>query len=316
MPEPALWLGSFVNAALPRTLREAIQRTERRLCANPELAPKARLDAQQLVEMATGRTRVAVLAAPDMPLSDEQERRLDSLVARRLLSEPIQYLRGSQEFFGRAFRVTPDVLIPRAETELLVEEALRRIPTETVRVADVGTGSGAIAITLALERPELRVTALDLSPGALAIAQTNAATLGVPVLEMPVPGVPVLGMRGERIRFLHSDLLDAAAGERFDAIVSNPPYVALQDESTLPAEVRKWEPSQALFSGADGLDLLRRLVPAAHAALVPGGLLLLETAGRSAALEELFSGWCTVEFIRDLQGVERFIAAQRPPEQG
>ncbi len=286
------------------TLREALQQTAQRLALKPELADNARLDARQLLEIATGLNRVQMLAAPEMALTEPQASKLEELIGERLRAVPIQYIRGSQEFYGRDFLVTPDVLIPRPETELIVDEVLRLIPHggaerhAPLRLLDVGTGSGILAITLALELPTAQVTALDISPAALVVAQRNAQSLNVDPA---------------RLRFLKSDLLAAVAHEPpFDVVVSNPPYVPLADAPTLHPQVRDHEPHLALFGGPDGHDVLRRLIPEAWLALRPDGWLLLETAGRDACLDQLLEPWCNVYYRHDLQQIERIAVAQTP----
>jgi release factor glutamine methyltransferase len=191
--------------------------------------------------------------------------------------------------------VTPDVLIPRPETEHLVEALLARVPHDAaLRVADVGTGSGAIAVALAHALPRAQVTALDISPAALAVAQGNARDHGVE----------------GRMRFVASDLLTAVQGERFDAIVSNPPYIA--NSEVLETQVRDYEPHTALFAGATGLEVYTRLIPQAHEALIEGGWLMLEIGhGQRDALEALLAGWKDVEFGDDLQGIARVAIARR-----
>jgi len=242
-----------------------------------------------------GRDRAYLLTHPETILSPEQAALYEEWLSRRARHEPVQYIIGEQEFFGLKFRVTPDVLIPRPETEHLVEGALACIEREsTPRIADIGTGSGAIAVALAHALPNAQVTALDNSPAALAVARGNAGMHGV----------------GERIRFIESDLLTAVHGEHFDMIVSNPPYVAAGEE--LEAQVRDYEPPSALFAGEDGLDIYRRLIPQAFAALKPGGWLLLEIGyGQRDALAQLLSQWTSLSFIADLQGIPRVACAQR-----
>jgi len=176
---------------------------------------------------------------------------------------------------------------------------LERLPaTQGLRLVDIGTGSGAISIALATQRPDLQVTTLDISPAALAIARENAATHQV----------------ADRIRFLESDLLSAVANEApFDAIVSNPPYVPETDRATLHPQVRDHEPATALFAGPDGLDIYTRLIPQAHAALKLGGLLALEFGhGQREAIAALLSNWDEVEFLDDLQQIPRVALAHRP----
>lgn len=278
------------------TVDDALRFGTMRLSMRDDLRENAARDAQQILEIATGLTRVQMLAQPDRPLREEEAGSFQGMLAQRRHAMPIQHLRGSQEFFGRSFAVTPDVLIPRPETEHIVEELIRLVADRNaqLKIADVGTGSGILAVTLALEFPQSLVAALDISPEALSIAQSNAIRLDV----------------ASRIRVLQSDLLSAVAGETFDIIVSNPPYIPLTEKDTLHSQVRDYEPHLALFGGEDGHDVLRRLIPQAKHALLPGGWLLLETAGRSAVADELLSGWQKVDWVRDLQGIERIAVAQ------
>lgn len=219
---------------------------------------EARLDARVLASH-TWRVDAAWLIAHDTDvLSDAQIAAFQSLLAQRLEGMPIAYLVGMREFYGRPFQVSPDVLIPRPDTELLVELALARLPPDQpLDVLDLGTGSGCIAITLALERPFARVTAIDRSAAALAIARRNADKLNA------------------HVEFLTSDWFAAIDGRRFDLIVGNPPYIAQADPHLAHGDVR-FEPTTALTAGHDGLDDLRRLIPTACAHLKPGGSLLLE----------------------------------------
>ncbi len=257
--------------------------------------PTARRDAELLLMRVLGCDRAYLLTHPEMQLTSEQSAVYDAWLTRRARHEPVQYIVGEQEFFGLKFRVTPDVLIPRPETEHLVEAALARTDSDaSLHIADVGTGSGAIAVALAHALPQARVTALDISTAALAVAQENAKSRGV----------------SDRIRFLESDLLEAVAGEQFDMIVSNPPYVAEGEE--LEPQVRDYEPASALFAGPEGLVVYRRLIPQAQTALRPGGWLLMEIGhGQRDALAQLLAGWGNVSFIADLQGIPRVACAQR-----
>jgi release factor glutamine methyltransferase len=222
------------------------------------------------------------------------------LLQRRYRGEPIQYITGETEFYGLPFRVTPDVLIPRPETELLVEKVLASAASfQAPRIVDVGAGSGAIAVALAHHLPCAAITAIDLSPAALTIARQNAALNAV----------------SSRIRFLKGDLLAPVAHEQFEIVVSNPPYVPTTDRPTLSVEVRDHEPALALFAGPDGLDIYRRLIPQAFAALVPGGFLALEIGfAQSPAIADLLasSGFHQIEFLPDLQSIPRVALAQRP----
>ena len=263
---------------------------------------RARLDAEALLlhifrENAPERNRAWLVAHWNSPTGHGAEFR--ALIERRLAGEPIQYIIGEAEFYGLPFRVTRDVLIPRPETEYLVEKVLELTASFTApRIVDIGTGSGAIAVVLAHKLPGARLTATDLSAPALKIARQNAVRNGV-----------------ARIRFLLGDLLAPVAEERFDIIVSNPPYVPTADRATLSVEVREYEPALALFAGDDGLDVYRRLIPAAFDALKPGGFVALEIGyGQSISIIELLarSGFQRVEFIPDLQGIPRVACAQRP----
>ncbi len=291
---------------LPLTIRgctvaEALRFGTARLSMREDLRENAARDAQQILEIATGLTRPQMLARPDRPLREEEAGAFQGMIAQRRGAVPIQHLRGSQEFFGREFLVTPDVLIPRPETEHLVEEVLRLYPDRSIplRMADVGTGSGILAATLALEYPRSSVLALDISGPALAMAHTNAMRLGA-----------------RNVRFAYSDLLAAAGSESFDLIVSNPPYIPLRDAADLHPQVRDHEPHLALFGGDDGLDIFRRLVPQATQHLRLQGWLLMETAGRTNALDQLLGDWQQLHSVRDLQGIERILAAQRSNEPG
>jgi release factor glutamine methyltransferase len=228
------------------------------------------------------------------------------LIARRARAEPIAYLTGEREFFGRTFRVTPDVLIPRPETELVVEEALTcltNVRPDPARarpplVVDVGTGSGCIAITIALEQPSVRVVATDVSEAALAVAMDNARRLDA----------------ADRVTFHHGPLL-AGWNQPVDLIVSNPPYVAVTDRGTLPDDVVRYEPATALFGGEDGLDVMRALIPAAAAALVPGGWLVIELGlGQADEVQRLIRGAQGLDVVRlrsDLQHILRVVVARR-----
>jgi release factor glutamine methyltransferase len=280
------------------TLRDALTRAAGQLSAHPDLRPTAVPDATLLLMHLLGIDRATLIAHPERTLTREQQAALQRVVERRLLFEPIQYITGTQEFYGLAFHVTKDVLIPRPETEFLVEAVLARLPHDVPeRIVDVGTGSGAIAIALAHALPQAFVTAIDLSPDALAIARKNAQTHALE----------------DRIRFLRSDLLEAVADEApFDAIVSNPPYIPAADAPTLHPQVREHEPAQALFAGATGLEVYERLIPQAAALLKPNGLLALEIGfGQRDAIAALLADWRSVEFIADLQRIPRVAIAHK-----
>jgi release factor glutamine methyltransferase len=283
------------------TIREALTEAAI-LIANPD----ARRDADTLLAHVLGRERAWLLAHPDDSLSATELTVFRALAARRAAREPLQYLTGHQEFYGLDFRVTPDVLIPRPETEHLVEAVLlwatRFHDERTLHIADIGTGSGAIVVALATHLAGADFTATDISAAALAVARENARTHGCE----------------ERIRFLECDLLSVAgmaleSGFRFDAIASNPPYVPVTDAATMQPEVVLHEPHTALFAGDTGLDIYRRLIPAAYAALREEGLLALEIGhGQRNAIAELLQDWSDVHFVDDYQGIPRVALAFRP----
>jgi release factor glutamine methyltransferase len=220
-------------------------------------------------------------------------------VGRRRNGEPIQYITEQQEFYGLPFLVRPGVLIPRPETEHLIEAVLAvAADYGKLRILDVGSGSGAIAITLAHQLPEAIVTATDISPIALEISKENARRNGVE----------------SRIRLLQTDLMSGLSGEQFEIVASNPPYVPLSDRETLSVEVREHEPELALFAGSEGLDIYRRLIPEAYKHLVPSGWLLLEFGfGQSEKIRSLLmaNGFGDITLHSDLQGIPRVAQARR-----
>jgi release factor glutamine methyltransferase len=289
-----------VAAAL--TVREALAAATRALEHAPEPRDNARQDAEMLLRHVLSLNAAQVRAYPERVLTAEEHRTLQAALARRCAHEPIQYITGTQEFWGMPFLVSPSVLIPRPETESLVEAVLEEVRASdnlhAPRILDIGTGSGAIAIALAHELPAAQITAVDLSSDALAVAQQNAARLA-----------PV------RIRFLASDLLAGLPADEplFDVIVSNPPYVPDLDRDTLHPQVRDFEPASALFAGPLGMEIYRRLIPQAHACLRPGGLLAMEFGfGQQSALTELLAGWANLRFLPDLNGIPRVVLARRP----
>ncbi len=261
---------------------------------------KARRDAELLLLYVSGLSRSAFLAHLDDELELAASSHYEVLLERRVEGEPIQYITGQTEFYGLPFRVTPDVLIPRPETEHLVECVLEAAAQSAApRIVDVGTGSGSIAIALAYKLPNARVTAVDVSEAALDLARWNARRNGV----------------AERVRFLQGDLLEPVAGEQFDLVVSNPPYVPAADKGSLAVEVRDFEPSLALVAGEDGLDVYRRLIPQVYEVLVSSGFVALEIGyGQSAAVECLLRtvGFTDISFTPDLQGIPRVASARRP----
>ncbi len=271
-----------------------------------------RLEADLLICHALGIRRVDLYVRFDQPLSNEELARVRSLVERRRKHEPVAYITGSRGFYGRTFAVDPRVLIPRPETELLIELALEALPPlgaiESVssepssalpkrRALDVGTGSGILAITLACERDDLVVDAVDLSHDALAVARANAETLGV----------------SGRVRFLHGSLLEPVEGEKYSLILSNPPYIARRDIETLMPDVRLHEPHAALDGGESGTELIEQLVVMARKAIEPGGLFALEFGhDQGPRVLELArsAGFADAVVKKDLAGLDRVLVAK------
>jgi len=262
----------------------------------------ARRDAEVLLTHLLQRDRAWLFLHGEDELASPDAAAFREMVARRAAHEPLQHITGVQEFFGLPLRVTRDTLIPRPETEHLVEAVLAWAATQPpgLRLLDVGTGTGAIALALATHLPQAEIVACDLSAAALDVARNNALELRLE----------------QRVRFLLSDLLEAFSSElkdrRFDAIVSNPPYIPAGDAAEMQPDVRDFEPHSALFAGDDGLDVYRRLIPQARAALTPGGLLALEIGfSQREALAELLSGWKNVRFLDDYAGIARVALATR-----
>jgi release factor glutamine methyltransferase len=279
------------------SLRSAIAEAQARL-ERAKILATARMDAELLLMYAIKKPRAFLLANPDYVLSDEELQRFQRSLSRRELHEPIQYITGEVEFYGLSLFVDSRVLIPRPETEHLVESVLERTAIDApLRIVDVGTGSGAIAIAIATHRSHTRITALDISQDALDLATPNAKNHGV----------------ADRIRFLASDLLSAVEKEQFDVVVSNPPYIANGDGPSLSRQVREHEPAVALYAGDSGLEIYERLIPQTSRILKPGGWLALEIGfGQQDALSRLLAEWDEVSFIPDLQGIPRVACARLP----
>ena len=256
--------------------------------------PTARLDAELLIGSVLGLDRLQLYLHHDRPLTAAELDAIRPLLRRRADLEPVAYILGEVGFHRLVLKADARALMPRPETETLVEVALAALPRDGA-LLDVGTGSGAIAVAVKHERPDARVTALDLSADALALAAENAALIGV------------------EIELLESDLAAAVAARSFDVVAANLPYVPDDDPRTEPGVLRH-EPHLALWGGADGLDLVRRLVPQAAALLPPGGTLVLEVsdeqAGRARELLEA-GGFAQVAFHRDLRGIDRVVAGRR-----
>ena len=279
--------------------------------------------------------RAYLFAHPERELTEEETTRYDEALGHRARGVPAQYITGHQEFWGLDLIVGPAVLIPRPETEHVVETVVklakgtlleesasvpRQIPpladpttprpalrgpkhasvrddAFTTKIVDVGTGSGAIALALAKELPDAEIHATDVSPAALEVAEANAARLQME----------------SRVTFYDGDLLAGLPDQTFDFVVSNPPYVGDSEEDQVQLEVRKYEPRSAVFAGPSGVEVIARLVPAAWRALKPGGWLVMEISGTIAErVREMLSGWDEVEMTRDLQNIERVVRARKP----
>jgi len=254
-------------------------------------ASTARIEVQCLLQAVLQVNRAYLLSYPERILNEADHARYNALFGRRLQGEPIAYLLGVREFYGLNFKVTPATLIPRPDTELLVELALQHIPQRGTRcVLDMGTGSGAIALSIAHERPDVEVVAVDAYTAALGVATENAQRLGI-----------------SNVHFMHSDWFAALAGERFDLIVSNPPYIEANDVHLSQGDVR-FEPLSALASGPDGLDDIRRICADARAHLHSGGWLMFEHGyDQAERVRRLLqqSGFSEVSSACDLAGIER-----------
>jgi release factor glutamine methyltransferase len=281
------------------TIRQRIAAARVRLRGAGISPDEADLDGRLLAEHVLGWTPERLLIDEGRPETPEFIARYDVLVERRARREPIAYIVGHQEFWGLEFEVAPAVLIPRPETELIVESALELIPRDQpCDVADICTGSGCVVVALAKERPHARFVATELSNAALEIAQRNASHHGT----------------AESIHFERADLF-GDSGRSFDVVVSNPPYVAETDRPSIQPEVRNYEPALALFAGPDGLHVIRRLVQQAPARLREGGVLIFEFGfGQAEAVEELISrtpGLRMIELRRDLQNIPRAALSRR-----
>lgn len=281
------------KTSIANSLREASQALEVRG------VPEARREAGSLLSFVIGKDRTFLISHADDSLEEPEVDRFRELVARRAEGEPLQYITGVQDFYGREFRVTPDVLIPRPETELLVEAALEVITdVRAPSICDVGTGSGCIAVTLLCERTDARAVAVDVSEAALKVAAQNAHVLGV----------------GDRIELKLSDCFDALDKTTFDLIVSNPPYVSSAALPGLQREVRDHEPLVALSPGADGLSVIRRLLRDAPSFLNAGGHLIMEIGfDQGEAIQELIDPkfWRLLEIRPDLQSIPRILVVQK-----
>ena len=255
-----------------------------------------RLNAEILLIFTLACDRAYLYAHPERELTSDEEARYEEALRHRAQGVPSQYITGHQEFWGMDLIVSPAVLIPRPETEHLIETILplaRSMPA--AKIVDVGTGSGCIALALAKELPSAEIHATEVSPAALEVAEANAARLQM----------------SSRIQFHDTDLLAGVDGE-FDFIVSNPPYVGESEEDQVQLEVRKFEPRAAVFAGPTGVEVIARLIPQAHEKLTPSGWLVMEISGTIVeGVRGLLEGWSTVQITNDLQGIPRVVASQK-----
>jgi release factor glutamine methyltransferase len=295
------------RASMPlMKLRAALQLTVEQLAP---VTSSARAEAEELLSRLLGSSRTRLYDRLDEELAPSPAQQLARWIERRRAGEPIQYVTGRAAFRELDLSVTPDVLVPRPETEILVERVLEILREErerwpAPRVLDLGTGSGAIALSIATELPAAVVTATDLSEDALRVAARNAEELGL----------------GHRVRLLQGRWFEALGlGESFEAVVSNPPYIAEREREFLPREVRDYEPAAALFSGATGLEALREIVDHAPRFLASGGLLALEVAEARAGQVLEWMGcdraWGQARLLNDLTGRPRVVLARRPDSQ-
>jgi release factor glutamine methyltransferase len=282
-------------------LRQALNAAVERLTAGR--VPSPRMNAELLIMFTLDCNRAYLYAHPERELTAEEQRRYDEALSRRATGVPAQYITGHQEFWGLDLIVTPAVLIPRPETEHVIEAVLElekadgrgRPSPHELRIVDVGTGSGAIALALARELPTAEIHATDISPDALEIARANAARHEL----------------SARIHFHQTDLLTGVPG-KFDFVVSNPPYVGQSEEDSVQLEVRKFEPRNAVFAGPTGLETIERLIPQAHAVLRTDGWLVFEISATIAhAIPGLLSDWQDVNIAKDLQRLERVVRARK-----
>jgi release factor glutamine methyltransferase len=281
-------------------LRETLHSAVERLAKTR--VPSPRMNAELLLMFTLDCDRAYLYAHPERELTHEESRRYDDALAHRAEGIPAQYIIGHQEFWGMDFVVSPAVLIPRPETEHVIETVLAACverapsPATLLRFVDVGTGSGCIALALAKELPQAEIHATEISSEALDIARVNAA-------RHQLEG---------RIQFQQTDLLQGFTGDSFDVVVSNPPYVGESEEDQVQLEVRKFEPRWAVFAGHTGLEVIERLIPQAHEALKPGGWLVMEISGTIVnGVKDLLRNWADVRITNDLQGIPRVAAARR-----
>jgi release factor glutamine methyltransferase len=261
------------------------------------------LNAELLLMFTLGCDRAYLYGHPERELTGEEQSRYDEALNQRSQGVPAQYITGHQEFWGMDLIVSPAVLIPRPETEHVIERVLeigtvrvgRTLLSDALKIVDVGTGTGCIALALAKELPEAEIHATDISPAALEIAEANAAR----------------HQMTSRIQFHDTDLLRGLPHGYFDFVLSNPPYVGESEEDSVQLEVRKFEPRNAVFAGPTGLEVIERLIPQAREVLKPGGWLVMEISGTIAdRVVGLLSDWVDVHVMNDLQGIPRVVSAR------
>jgi release factor glutamine methyltransferase len=285
-------------------LKQALTEAFARLTADN--VPSPRMNAELLLTFILRCDRAYLYAHPERDLTAEETTRYEVALSERVRGVPAQYITGHQEFWGMDLIVTPAVLIPRPETEHVIETvlelaALKRAgeqdaPPQIIRIIDVGTGSGCIALALAKELPRAEIEATDTSSSALENARVNAARHELET----------------RIHFREADLLVGFEENSFDFIVSNPPYVGESEEDEVQLEVRKFEPRNAVFAGPTGLEIIARLIPQGRVVLRPGGWLVLEVSGTIVeGVKLLLSGWEEIRIVNDLQGIPRVVAARK-----
>ena len=254
-----------------------------------------RLDAEVLLSHVLDKERIYLYVHFDEPLMAGELAEYKAMIKRRIAREPVAYIIGKKEFMGLSFKVTPKVLVPRPDTEILVGAVLDYLPDTAGRIADIGTGSGAVALSILMNNDKLNAEAVDISAEALAIAEENAEALGI----------------AGRVIFREGDLLSPLSGE-YDAIVSNPPYIPKADMQMLAPEVKEYEPGNALYGGEDGLDFYRRLAAGAGEFLRGEGFLAVEVGiGEAAAVTSLFTtaGLIRPKIIKDYAGIDRVVIA-------
>ena len=278
-------------------LKQALAEATARLTANT--VPSPRMNAELLLMFTLGCDRAHLYAHPERDLTADEASLYQAALSERVHGVPAQYITGHQEFWGMDLIVSPAVLIPRPETEHLIETVLElaaaRSSTLKIRIIDVGTGSGCIALALAKELRQGEILATDVSTAALEIARANAAR----------------HQFDGRIHFREADLLGGFEDNLFDFVVSNPPYVGDSEEDEVQLEVRKFEPRNAVFAGPTGLEIIARLIPQARAALKPGGWLVMEISGAMVeGVKQLLNGWEEIRIVKDLQSIPRVIAAR------